>query len=513
MSRQRNTVLNVKVNLIFYIVTAILAFFSRKVFLDSLGDDFIGLTATLGNMLGLMNLAELGIGTAVAVTLYKSLFDKNHQEINEIVSVLGYLYQRVGLGILAVGFCISLFFPFVFNNSSISLLGVYITFYTLLASAVLGYFINFKQIVLNADQKNYIVSLYYNVAIIVKVILQVGVVYVFHNFYLWLIIEIVVMIGYYILLDRKISKQYPWLLISKEEGKLLFKKYSYMWVKVKQVFVQKISNLVVNQTDQILIFTFANLQTVAFFGNYSLLIDKLASLIDSLFSGTSGSVGNLIAEGDKKNILKVFWELTSFRYFLNGVFFCFMFFCVEPIIGFWLGEKYFMDKTTLYLLLANFYILQSRVSVDLFKDAYGLFQDTWAPISESIINLVLSLILGYYIGVNGILLGTLISAILIKTLWKPYFLFEKGFRLPVSDYWKRVLVYYIGLVMTFLLISFFQYYFQFAAFGKFAQLIIYCFLVFMFSSMLYLLFLLTVDNGFRIIIRRFYEGIIIQIKK
>ena len=79
MSRQKNTVLNVKVNLIFYLLTVILSFFSRKVFLNCLGDDFVGLTATVGNMLGLMNLAELGIGTAVGVTLYKSLFETiNH---------------------------------------------------------------------------------------------------------------------------------------------------------------------------------------------------------------------------------------------------------------------------------------------------------------------------------------------------------------------------------------------------------------------------------------------------
>ena len=114
------------------------------------------------------------------------------------------------------------------------------------------------------------------------------------------------------------------------------------------------------------------------------------SSIDALFAGTSGSVGNLISENDRNNTLKVFWELTSFRYFLNAVVLCFLFFCVQPIIEFWLGVNYFMDSSTFYLLLANFYVLQSRVSVDLFKDAFGLFQDTWAPMSEAIINLGIS---------------------------------------------------------------------------------------------------------------------------
>jgi O-antigen/teichoic acid export membrane protein len=292
----------------------------------------------------------------------------------------------------------------------------------------------------------------------------------------------------------------------------MFKKYNFLWTKVKQVFVQKISNLLITQTDQILIFSFTNLQTVAFFGNYTLLIGKLGSLIDTLFAGTSGSVGNLIAENNKSNTLKVFWELTSFRYFLNGIMFCFLFFCIEPIIELWLEEKYLIEPFTFYLLLINFFILQSRISVDLFKDAYGLFQDTWASASESIINLILSLVLGYYIGINGILIGTLISTLLIKVLWKPYFLFKKGFQLPVYEYWKRILIYYLGLILMMILISVFQNNFKVIFLGKLISTLLYCLSIVISSTIFQFIFLYSLDNGFRLISKRFYKSIYDKLK-
>ena len=91
-SRVGKSLLNARVNLIFYFLSLLLAFFSRKIFLDHLGTEFIGLTTTLQNLLGFLNLADLGIGASIGYVLYKPLFDKDEKKLNEIISVLGYLY-------------------------------------------------------------------------------------------------------------------------------------------------------------------------------------------------------------------------------------------------------------------------------------------------------------------------------------------------------------------------------------------------------------------------------------
>ena len=115
-SRVKKSILNARVNLIFYFLTLVLSFFSRKVFLDSLGADFIGLTGSIGSLLGLLNLAELGIGSAIGYVLYKPIFEQNKEKINEIISVFGYFYRWVGLVILIFGCILSLFLPRIFPD-------------------------------------------------------------------------------------------------------------------------------------------------------------------------------------------------------------------------------------------------------------------------------------------------------------------------------------------------------------------------------------------------------------
>lgn len=112
-SRIQKSIKNAKVNVIFYVITAVLAFFSRKVFLDNLGTEFLGLSSTLGDILNLMNITELGIGTAVGVTLYKPLYNDEREKISDIISVYGFLYSRIGL-LIGGQHTVVLFFSIIF---------------------------------------------------------------------------------------------------------------------------------------------------------------------------------------------------------------------------------------------------------------------------------------------------------------------------------------------------------------------------------------------------------------
>lgn len=120
-SRVRKSYLNARVNIFFYLVTLFIAFFSRKIFLEKLGDDFVGLTGTLQNLLNFLNLAELGIGASIGFVLYKPIYNQDRKQIKEIVSVLGYLYRNVGLMILGGGLLLACFLPLIFPDISINL--------------------------------------------------------------------------------------------------------------------------------------------------------------------------------------------------------------------------------------------------------------------------------------------------------------------------------------------------------------------------------------------------------
>lgn len=442
-SRTQKTFLNARVNFIFYFLTLIIAFVSRKIFLSNLGDDFIGLTGTLYNILGFLNLAELGISTSIAFLLYKPIFNKDRQQINEIISVFGFIYSVIGKIILAVGVIISCFLPLIFEKTTMPLGIIYFAYYAFLSSSLFSYFINYKQILLGADQRNYVITGYYQSSLIIKNLLQLIICYYTHNYYIWVGVELVFSILYCILLNWKIFQVYPWLKADLKLGKKLFKKYPEIVIKTKQVFVQRIAFTILTQTTTPLIYAYSTLQTVALYGNYMILIEKGASLINMTMSGANAGIGNLIAEGNKPRIISVFWELRAFRYWMAfNLVFSFYYF-IEPFIRLWLGAEYIMERYVLIIILINIFIGQTRIVVMGFLNGYGLFKDIWSPIVEAGLNIGTAVILGTFWGIGGVLLGATVSLMLIICLWKPYFLYKEGFKLSVKSYWYKTSIYFI----------------------------------------------------------------------
>lgn len=450
-SRVKKSLLNARVNLIFYFLTLALSFFSRKIFLDCLGADFIGLTGTLGNLMSFLNLAESGVSAAIAVVLYAPLFEHNEHKIKEIVSVLGYLYHTIGKIILVGGIILACFFPLIFQDTELGQPIIYLTFASFLGSALIGYFINYKQVLLSADQRNYVVAAYSQSANIVKILLQMCLAYYTGNYVLWVVVEFVFGIIYSIILNWKIKQVYPWLVTEIKKGKALCKEYPEVMRYTKQLFVHKIGEVVYTQVTPFLVYAFASLQTVAYYGNYTIVTTKFTSLLWNFLGGTGASVGNLIAEGDKTKIMKVYWELMSIRFIFTSVVVFAMYHLLAPFIALWLGEKYIMSHAVLVLVLIAFALGIIRGVTDEFLNGFGLFKDIWAPFVEATILISVAIIGGTLWGLEGTLLGSIVSSVIIIYIWKPYYLFNKGLKITVWTYWKEFFKYVVASAVAFYL--------------------------------------------------------------
>jgi len=452
--RVHKSILNAEVNLIFYFLSLFLAFFSRKTFLDCLGADFIGLTGTLGNILGYLNLAELGIGSCISYFLYKPLQGNDREGIQEILSVFGYLYRCIGYVILAGGITISLFFPLIFQNTQLGLGIIYFAFFSFLGSSLIGYFINYRQILLSADQKEYLVAIYFQSASIIKTGLQIVLALVYKNFYLWVFVEFVFGIIGCIVLNWKINKEYPWLKTNKNQGRLLLRKYPDIKTKTKQIFLHKIKDFVLRESDELFIFAFVSLKMVAYYGNYILITGKISLLFKSVLDSVNAGVGNLVAEGDKDKQMKVFWELMTIRHFVAGLLCFSIYHFIEPFVTLWLGSEYILSHGILVLLVIYIYITNSRGVVDIFNHAHGLYADVWSAWVELGINVSITIVGGIYWGIIGILLGKIVSLVFIVIFWKPYYLFSSGLHLPIRIYWNGAIRYYLIFGLSFALCSY-----------------------------------------------------------
>lgn len=439
MSRVKKTLLNAKINSFFYAITILLSFYSRKFFIENLGNELVGLGATLANVLGFLNLAELGVGSAVSFLLYKPLHDDNKEEMQNIISVFGYYYRRIGFIIIVFSIVLCFFLPLIFGSSTISYPIIYAAFFTFLYSALLGYFANYKQLLFSADQKNYIIVSYLNTVNIFKIILQIYLLSRFKgNYYLFLLVEVFFATVLSIIINIKVKKQYPWLKSSVLSGNKLRKAYPQILKNTKQIFSHQFAGFILNQTDQLLVFSFTSLTVVTYLSNYLLIIQKTTAFLFQLLSSNGAGVGNLIASNDKTRIKRVFGELMVLHYWFGGIVIFCLYVLTPQFIKIWLGAEYLLDKNVFILMLINTYILITRRTNDSFLMGFGLFSDVWAPWVEAVLNLGLSIILGFYYGIFGIMIGTFVSMVAIVVIWKPYFLFRDGFKENLILYWETV---------------------------------------------------------------------------
>ena len=303
------------VALVFYVLNIALQFVSRKIFIDYLGEELLGLNTTITSLLQFLNIAELGIGSAIGYTLYKPLFENDTQKINEVVALQGWLYKRIALVIIASGVVLMFFFPLIFEKSDLPLWYSYATFLALLFSSLLSYFVNYRQIVLSADQKEYKIQYSYKTAILLKLVFQIICIYKFDNGYIWwLVLEVIFAIIASISLNYVIKRSYPYLKGSSLGGKELIEKHNEVLVKTKQLFFHKIGGFALNRVSPIIVYGIATLEAVAIYGNYMLIMTGVTSLITAIFNSMNAGVGHLVAAGDKERIMRVFKELFSVRF-------------------------------------------------------------------------------------------------------------------------------------------------------------------------------------------------------
>lgn len=452
-SRTKKSLLNMQVNLICYFISLVVNFFARSVFLKQLGDEFVGLATTFQSLLGFLNIAEMGVAAAIAFLLYKPIYENNRKQINELVAVFGYIYRIIGIIVFVGGFVLSLFLQKLYPDAKFPGIVLYFGFYSYLLSSLLTYFVNYKQTLFSADQRNYEIMGYYKAVTIAKIIVQMILVSTVSSYVLYFLMEIIFAVIYSVILVFRVNKVYPWLKANVSAGKELIKHYPQVGEKVGQIFAHKIGGFFQFQLLPILIYRFVSLPVVALYTNYTTLTVALNSMMSSVLSSTTAGVGSLIAEGDNNKIYSIFKRILAVDVLFASIFSVCIYKLSSGFVACWLGDEYVLDNVIVLLITVQFFLSLFRDCVGQFIAGFGLFGDVWAPFAEAGLFLLFSLILGNELGLRGVLLGPIISMLLVIHVWKPYYLFSRGFRLPFYKYWLLLLIHLSINLCSFLLSS------------------------------------------------------------
>ncbi len=456
-SRKSKVLKNAKIALLFFFITLTLNFVSRAVFIKYLGSEVVGLSTLVSNIIGFLNLAELGIVSAVASSLYKPIHDNDKQSIKEIITIQGWLYRKVAYIVTFGAVILMAFFPIIFKKVNLPFWYPYSLFLVLLTSSLLTYFITYKQILLIAELKEYKITIIIKSITILKVSLQIICVTKFSNpFNIWLTLEFLFGVLSSVILNFIISKEYPWLNTELKNGRAFSNNHPKILLNIKQLFFHKIAGFVLLQTTPLIIYHFLSLKLVTIYDNYMIIFLGLNSLFIVFFSSFQSGIGNLVATSNNKIVLQFFHKYYIIRAWLSFIVSTVFYLQVEGFITLWLGEDYILGKQETLMMSIYLFVTLTRV-FDSFLVAYSLYSDIYAPIVEALLCLSLSIILGYFFSLSGILLGVIISLITIVYIWKPYYLYKNGFKIDYIDYLKLtgilIASFALSLIIYFRLIN------------------------------------------------------------
>lgn len=466
MSRTKKSLKNIIYSMVSTLITMVLQFIIRTVFIKNLGAQYLGLNGLMTNIISMLSLAELGIGTALIFKLYQPLSNDNKQRVNQLMTFYKSAYQIVSLIILLGGILIIPFLKIIIKGD-ISFVNIYAVFFAFLFQAISSYlFFAYKSSLLIADQKEYVITELGLVVDVISSLIQLLVLVKFESYMLFLCVLIAGNITKNILIGIRVDREYGYVKyksdsnLPKEELRSLFNDF-------KALFIYKINNIVVKSTDNIIISSFIGLITVGLYSNYLLITNSLFKIINPIFQSIKSSIGNLYAEKGEGETYRLFKIVNLLTVFFYGGASIGVFILSNKFITIWLGSDYVLSTLFSVLISVEFYIRGLQLFLGHFRNALGLFQQAkYRPIFSAIINLVLSLILIKPLGINGVIIGTIVSSLLTYMWYDPLIIHKYGFGIDatrfylINSYYVMVLVvigfstYYISnLIFTGSLIS------------------------------------------------------------
>lgn len=450
MSRTENVKRNLIFNVVRFVTQLVLQFVLRTVLIYVMGVEYIGLNGLFSNIFTFLNLAELGIGSAIVFAMYKPIAEEDTQKIIALQNLYKKFYFIIALIVLLIGGILTPFVKmFIKDNVSVNI-NLYILFVMYLSNAVVGYLSAHKRSLLLAYQRNDIEKKISTICLIFMYAIQVGVIFLTKNYYAFFAVNIAFTIIECVVIWIVTDKYFPNI---KGKGSVIDKNTKTEITKnVAALSLHKIGGAVIFSTDNILVSSFFGVLILGAYSNYALIITSLNSLLGLIITSLTGSVGNLLASSDKEIVYQKFKQLNFINSFLSAFCAICLFILFQPFIKIWTGGGvYLLNNSTILILCISFYFTKMRANVNLFKDCAGLFrQNKWQPVAEAVINLSVSIILAKFLGINGVFIGTIISTIVAPFWVEPKVLYKHYFNKNVWQYFKR---YAIDVLITILVAS------------------------------------------------------------
>ena len=454
-SRTENSIINSAMSIVTQVLTVVLNFAVKTVFIKMLNDEYLGVNGLFTNIITMLSLADLGIGIAIPYSLYKPLAKKDEHKINVLMNFYKKVYTIIGIAVLLIGLSLTPFLGLIIKDIPKNVPHLSLIYILFVIHSASSYFFVYKKFLIDSDQKGYITSRIIFTFSTLLSIIQIILLVTTKNYILFLLSSIILVIIQNIYISSKANKLYPFIK-NKTDEKLEKEDMEGIKKNVSSLFIYKVGTVIMNGTDNIIISKFIGLIIVGFYSNYVLIINSITTVLNQIFNAITSSIGNLVVTTNKKRSKEVYDNLNFANFWLYALFGVCIIVLINPFINIWIGKKYVMGFSIVFLLVLNFYVLGMQSVTNSFRNAYGLFWIAkYRPIIMVIINIVISVVLVQFIGIEGVLIGTLISRLLTTAWLDPYIVHKYGFEISPKSYYIDYLKYLVIFIAISIILNYF----------------------------------------------------------
>lgn len=423
------------------LLNLVLQFAVRTVFVRTLGKEYLGINGVFSNILSMLSLAELGVGSAILFKLYEPIAQGDQRRIASLMRFYRTAYRYIGLVIAFLGLVMIPLLPYLVKDyqqlDALHINAVFIYLLYLLKTVSSYFFLAYKSAIIRADQREYIINIVLLFSAVLSSILQIVFLLLIPDFSIYVTILCAAVIGENLVIAHVADRMYPYIR-DKNPERIGRQEVRGLLLDCGALMIYRINIAVVKGTDNLVLSAFLGLGTVALYSNYYLIYQAITIFLVRIFGSAAHSMGSLHAEHNLPHEYKIYRTMNLITAVIGGTA-CVGVACVaDELIRTWIGAEWVIGQPFAILIGVEVYTLAIRIEVGRLRSSMGLFrQSKFRPLASMIINLGLSILLVIHWGINGVILGTIVSDWATVVWYEPIILHRYGFqnRYPVRNYY------------------------------------------------------------------------------
>ena len=453
IERKKNAVRGTFFGIVFRLIQIIFPLIIRTIFIYTLGVEYLGLNSLFTAILQVLNLAELGVSSALVFSMYRPIVVNDTKKMCQLLNLYKLYYRLIGFVVLLIGLFLVPFLPHLISGTIPDDINIYILYAMNLASTVLSYWLfAYRNSLFAAHQRNDIVSI---ISIFVNSCMygmQIVSLLAFGNYYLYLSLTIVGQISINIITAIVSKRFYPDYTPS---GKLPLDERKDINKKVRDLFTAKVGSVINNSADSIVISAILGLEVLAIYQNYYYIISAIMAMFAIFFNACTAGIGNSLIVNDSTQNRRLLYNINHIVFFaINFGCTCFVCMC-QPFMRIWVGEKYALDFPFVILFALYLFAEEAPRTLIVFKDAGGIWKhDRYRPLISAGVNLSLNIALTPIIGLYGIIISTLIAMLFVSFPWAIMNINKRLFAINIRKYLSRLALYIVAICVSSLLAYF-----------------------------------------------------------